>query len=206
MSGKALKSAIYFLLAHELAHVIFQHRPYSVLTAAEAQSQEIECDTFALDLMRRISVAPLGMALFFVMVSRFELAPADFESPAQFEARLRSKATHPLTSERLGRIAAYLPTHVDAFTRGQNQPALWRPRLLQVAQEIETIGSTLEDRDIRDLQRRRSLTVTYADLVDALSIDRREHGALAALGGCDQSPLVGKIRLDMSWRGLYYAL
>jgi hypothetical protein len=167
VSGKTLKSALYFLMAHELAHVILRHRRYSDLTAAEAQTQEIEADSFALDLMRRISVAPLGMAFFFVMASRIEPVPADFETAAAFEAYLRQKATHPLTSARLNAIAQYLRTHVDAFTRGQTLPTLWRPKILQVATEIGQIGTTLEDRAIRDLQRRRSLTVTYADLADA---------------------------------------
>lgn len=167
VSGKALKSAIYFLMAHELAHVCYGHSDYSSITIHEAKQQESQADTFALNIMRRISVPPIGMSIFFLVASRFEPAPGDFDTLGEFEAYLRERATHPLTSDRLMAIAQFIRDNVDAFTRGQSNPSAWIPRIRAVANEIEGIGKTLDDRQIRELQRRRSERVTLSDLANA---------------------------------------
>ena len=154
-------------MAHELAHILYRHRGYGSITAAEAQEQESQADAFALNVMRRISVAPMGMSIFFLVASRFELAPGDFETLAQYEAYLREHSTHPLTSNRLLAIAQGIRSNVDSFTRGQASPTLWRPRILAVADDIQRIGRTLDDRAIRELQRHRSQRVTLAELASA---------------------------------------
>jgi len=167
VSGKALKSGIYFLMAHELAHVMYRHRGYDRITANEAQEQEIQADAFALNLMRRIAVPPVGMSFFFLVFSRFELAPGDFGTLSQYEAYLRERATHPLTSNRLTAIADGIRRNVDSFVRGQRDPTLWRPRIFGMADDLQKIGQTLDDRAIRELQRYRSRTVTLAELAAA---------------------------------------
>lgn len=160
VSGKALKSAIYFLMAHELAHVLYGHQ-------GSTPQRESEADAFALNLMRRISVTPMGMSIFFLVASRFELAPGDFQSLSLYERYLREEATHPLTSSRLLSIAQGIRSNVDSFTRGQPSPRLWRPRIFSVADDIEGIGRILDDPAIRELQRARSRTVTVSELTAA---------------------------------------
>jgi hypothetical protein len=167
VSGKALKSGIYFLMAHELAHVLYQHRGYGTISALQAQRQETQADNFALNLMKRISVAPVGMSIFFMIASRFELAPGDFPSFSAYESYLRTSSTHPLTSQRLINIANYIQNNVDAFIRGQAHPNEWRQRMMRLADDIRKIGETLDDRGIRELQRARSLRVTLQDLSSA---------------------------------------
>ncbi len=164
VSGKILKSGIYFLMAHELAHVLYRHRGYRSITADKAQEQEKQADAFALSVMRRISVAPIGISFFFLAVSRFELAPGDFETWAAYESYLRERATHPLTSARLLAIAQGIRSNVDSFTRGQARPAHWRQRIFAVADDIEGIGNILDDRAIRELQRHRSRNLTLGEL------------------------------------------
>lgn len=167
VSGKALKSGIYFLMAHELAHVLHGHRGYGSISANQAQRQEIEADNFALDLMRRISVPPVGVSIFFMIASRFELAPGDFKSSAEYDTYLREKATHPLTSARLINIADYIRDNAHDFAYGQNQPALWKPKIISISEDIRTIGLTLDNPLSRELQRRRSIEVTVNELRNA---------------------------------------
>jgi len=164
VSGKALKSAIYFLMAHELGHVIFQHKPYDMIDGQEAQAQEMQADDFALNIMRRISVPPVGMVLFFMMCSRFEPAPGDFPNLQEYENFVRRTSTHPLTSRRLIAISRGIRSNVDAFCRGQKDPTLWQARIIKIADDIEAIGNGLDDRQIRELQKYRSETVKLSDL------------------------------------------
>jgi hypothetical protein len=167
VSGKALKSGIYFLMAHELAHVIYGHQGYDGITANQAQRQEIEADNFALNLMRRISVPPVGIAFFFMIASRFESAPGDFGSISAYESYLRERATHPLTSARLISVADYIRDNAHDFTRGQQQPSRWYSRIIALSNDIRNIGLTLNDRNIRELQRMRSIEITPNDLRNA---------------------------------------
>ena len=164
VSGKTLKSAIYFLMAHELGHVIFQHSPYNMISRQEAQAQEVQADEFALNIMRRISVPPIGMVLFFTVCSRFEPAPGDYPNPQEYDNIVRQTYTHPLTSQRLIAISNNIRNNADAFSRGQKDPNLWRPRIIRIADDIEAIGNTLDDRKIRELQKYRSETIKIGDL------------------------------------------
>jgi len=164
VSGKTLKSAIYFLMAHELGHVIHGHKGYKSLTSKQAQQQEIQADAFALNVMRRISVPPMGMATFFLIASRFELVPGDFGNNAKYEAYLQTQATHPLTSNRLLAISNNIRTNINSFARLQKNPSAFKPRILSIANNIEGISRILSDPKIRELQRYRSQRVTLSDL------------------------------------------
>jgi hypothetical protein len=164
VSGKTLKSAIYFLMAHELGHVIYQHKPYLMIKRQEAQTQEMQADEFALNLMRRISVPPVGMALCFAVVSRLEPAPGDYPNPQEYEDIVKKTFTHPLTSQRLLAISNGIRSNADAFSQGQKDPARWRPRIVQIADEIEVIGKTLDDPKIRQLQKFRGQTIKVENL------------------------------------------
>lgn len=164
VSGKTLKSAIYFLMAHELAHVIYQHKPYNMISRPEAQAQEMQADDFALNVMRRISVPPMGMVLFFTLCSRFEPAPGDFDSLEAYENFVKKMTTHPLTSQRLIALSKGMRSRAADFSQGQKNPAAWKTRIIKAADDIEKIADTLDDRRIRELQKYRSETVKMSDL------------------------------------------
>lgn len=157
-SQKSLKSAVYFLMAHELGHVIFQHPPYDVVSARHAQQQEMEADAFALNLMRRITVAPVGIVMYFVMASRWESAPGDFGSYEEFERYVQHQATHPLTSERITTIGRYIRANAGDFARGQLNSSQWVDKIHALGRQIEQLGADLDDAQLREYQRYRSLT------------------------------------------------
>lgn len=164
VSQKLLKSTVYFIVAHEYAHVMYGHAGYKSITAAQAQRQETEADAFALEVMRRIAVPPLSMAHFFMLVSRLEKSPADFETQAEYEAYLRTRATHPISSRRIIAVANALQANAASYARLQPNPQAWTQRIGMIAGQVRAVGETLDDPKMRQFMTMRSRTIAPASL------------------------------------------
>jgi hypothetical protein len=78
-----------FILAHELGHLRFHHNGSSV-------SNEKQADAFAVDVMQRTPLPPLGIMVFFMADAQMQ------DYPPQRDA------THPLSADRLRALAARL--------------------------------------------------------------------------------------------------
>jgi len=98
-----------FILLHELGHVYYGHTGRS---DSGSIAQEIQADKFALEVMARSPVPPIGALLFFM---------AD-ASMAEYPPRAR---THPLSGKRL---------HALAFSL---QDPLMKQQMLQLAQLLD---------------------------------------------------------------------
>jgi len=149
VAQKILKSVIFFVAAHEYAHVMYQHKNYNVITAMVAQQQESEADAFALEVMRRIGVPPSALTFFFLVASRLEASPGDFNSLVEYENYVRQRATHPVGALRILNLAKGIEDNIDAFTVLQKNPLEWRQKLQTQVQELRQIGNTLDDRNMR---------------------------------------------------------
>lgn len=166
-SGKMLKSGLFFVMAHEFAHVLKGHRPYDALSAQAAQAQEIEADRFALSVLRRIAVPPVGILLYFTMLSRTEQAPGDFDRIEDYETYMQHHATHPLTSRRLLEAAAYMEREAASFASLQTRPAEWIDRIRAMARSIAQTGRNLDDPQMREYLAQRSLSTSLDLLASA---------------------------------------
>lgn len=156
VSQKSLKSGLVFIMLHELAHIHQRHRPYHEISAAEAQAQEVEADRFAMRVLRRMSLPPLGVSLWFLAVSmRDPLAPG---SPSQ---------THPLTSSRLEAIAQDLRRSPEDFIEPANRGTFTAETIRGMASNIEAMGRQLSDPDMRSFVRERGRIATPALLSGA---------------------------------------
>lgn len=164
VSQKLTKSTVFFIVAHEYAHVMYGHKGYKAITALEAQRQETEADAFALEVMRRIAVPPLSLAHFFMLVSRLESSPSDFETPEQYETHLRQRTSHPVSAQRILAVADALQTNAASYVRTQSNPLAWEQRLQQASRELRAIGQTLDDRAMRRFLTHRALTMNSASL------------------------------------------
>lgn len=164
LSQKLTKSIVFFIVAHEYAHVMYGHRAYSETSAQEAQRQETQADTFALEVMRRIAVPPLSMVHFFALLSRLERSPADFDTPEQYEAYLRLGASHPVSARRILAIADALETNAASYVITQKDPKAWELRILDAARQLREIGNTLDDRAMRRFLTHRARTLDPASL------------------------------------------
>jgi hypothetical protein len=164
VSQKMTKSTIYFIAAHEYAHVMYGHAGYRSITAQQAQRQEAQADAFAMEVMRRIAVPPLGLAHFFMLMSRLEYSPADFPSTEQYEAYLQQQATHPLSSQRILALADTLQANAASYVRTQSASGDWVRRVMATARDLRIVGQTLDNRDMRRFLAQRSRTVAVASL------------------------------------------
>jgi hypothetical protein len=163
VSQKILKSAMAFIFLHELGHIHHQHLSYDKISPAEAQAQEAEADLFAMQVLRRMRLPPMGMTVWFMAISmRDPLAPG---SPRQ---------KHPLTSSRLNAIAEELRKRPTDFIEPANKGIFTADTILSIAEDINGIGRMLEDPNLRSFLRERGRIVTSELLGNACQAEQHD--------------------------------
>ncbi|MCP4748097.1 MAG: ImmA/IrrE family metallo-endopeptidase [Desulfobacteraceae bacterium] len=163
VSQKTLKSALAFILLHELGHMHFHHKSYNVISPEQAQIQEVEADRFAMKLLRRMRLPPLGMTLWFMAVSMRD--PLVSGSPRQ---------KYPLTSNRLQAIARDLRTSPADFIEPANRGKVSSNMICSLANDIDEIGTSLSSSDMRSFLRERGRLVTPAMLGGACEAEKHD--------------------------------
>lgn len=163
-SLKTIKSAIFFLMAHELAHVLYRHPGYVGVSARQAQANEAQADAFALEVMRRARTAPFGIVPWFMAAARFEATRADFRDDASYREYLEKRATHPLSADRLAAIARGIRADVEGFVSAENDNSAYRAAIARMADDIDNIAGVLADDGVRLLLDKHSREVTRAEL------------------------------------------
>ena len=148
LSQKILKSAIVFILAHELGHLRHHHPGYDI-PMRQARQNELQADNFAIEMMRRIGVAPMGITHFFMAALYLSSHRGDFSSDAQWEAYLRTRSTHPLSPQRMRGLSSKLKTHATDFARTEPDIRKAVAQINYVASQLDTIADVLTDRDIQ---------------------------------------------------------
>ncbi len=152
VSQKALKSALVWILAHELAHIYARHPGYGPgVSSQQAQQNEAEADRFANMIMRRIGVAPAGMVQFFMTMVNLEPGRGDFANDAAWKRYLQAEYTHPLTAKRLTAIADDLRRSPGDFTSEEKDQRAAVKRIQYIADQIASIGAILEDANMHRL-------------------------------------------------------
>jgi hypothetical protein len=104
-----LRSAIYFILTHEVGHIMFGHttEPPAVSTEAAIKKERF-ADIHALNVLQRTDILPDGMAEYFMIMSQWAPTISDFPSTAAYERYLKEETTHPVVGERIRWIAAQM--------------------------------------------------------------------------------------------------
>ena len=121
MSAWILSDAVYFLVAHEVGHLLLGHR--AGLTGAASQAQEMAADAFALDRFATIGRPPGGMVATFAWSLWFDVHDPDH-------------STHPLSGERLQAIADRLAAEPMQFAFSDSDPDRGQRAVMYVAGEI----------------------------------------------------------------------
>jgi hypothetical protein len=158
ISGKLLKSAVYFLLAHELGHVVLQHPGNASVAPSVSQTHEIEADAFAIASMAEIGVVPVGLIVYLRAASYYETPPSTFDQD-QYEEYMQTFSTHPITTARLHALTRAVRARMADFTT-ENAPALVESVIL----DIDGIATILSDVQMRRFQRLRSEQRSLASL------------------------------------------
>ncbi|NJM35673.1 MAG: hypothetical protein HC850_14335 [Rhodomicrobium sp.] len=131
--------AFAFIIAHELGHIRFRHKPLSDITPEEAQKDETQSDQFALDVLARTGTPPLGAVLFFQAQIYSLKHRAEFNSDEAFRKYVTLTMTHPLSIERIKAMTAYIQGPL-ARSRPK-ETAVWQGIAMQLGQ----IAAIMED-------------------------------------------------------------
>ncbi len=185
VSQKALKSALVWVMAHELGHIYFRHQGYAGVSPVQARHNEAEADRFANTIMRRIGESPSGMAQFFMMMVHFDPNQTDFADVAAWEAYQAEEATHPLTAARLNAIADDLERDPQEFAASDSDIRAGTERVVYVAQQMRAIGGFLADPEVLRSIKLKALATDPASL---------QRWNTAAAGAGTETPFAGRYR------------
>ena len=133
-SNQVFKTAVFFILAHELGHIRYGHAPYNTITREQAQRQEMQADRYAIDAMRHVGVPPLGMFPFFTMLSRMEGSVP---------------ITHPLSGSRLLQIARALEQSPEDFVPPNESKSRWVPVIRHYGSQFRTLIPVVDNPALR---------------------------------------------------------
>lgn len=132
VSSKVLRSSIFFILAHEVGHIMLGHKPG--LRGEASQQQEVAADAFALDRFASIGAPPAGMVLYFLA--------GRWRDPIGTAASL---GTHPVSPERISAIAKRMAADPEAFSFAEPDPQRGREQVLAIARELRSIAELSSD-------------------------------------------------------------
>lgn len=138
LSMKILKSQVFFLLAHEIGHILLDHDPTA--TGAASRAQELEADAFALEAFAAIGTAPSGMATWFYATRYLDPTGAEVEY-----------TTHPVFSARLAAFADRLAADPAAFSHSEPDFEAAQQRVAAVVDELRRLADLGDDDDMLDL-------------------------------------------------------
>ncbi len=126
---KTLKSALIFLILHNLGHCHFHHTQYSIISNQRIQLQEKQADEFALEVMARMHILPQGMVHWFTVT-----------------ALLANQHTvkHPISPDRLYDIAKWLKSNSKKFFHAKSETHPATNEVQAVALNISMIASQLK--------------------------------------------------------------
>jgi hypothetical protein len=142
-SQEVLKGSIVFTLAHEIGHAVGAHS--SRATANVRQQNEMAADRFAIDLFRRMGLAPVSIVPFFLIMAHLDRHRGDFETEAEWMAWHSAKGSHPLTGRRLRALASELRRAPEEFSRNLPNPSLAIVAVRAAAQQLDGIAPLLDD-------------------------------------------------------------
>ncbi|MEM1419362.1 MAG: hypothetical protein AAGF51_01925 [Pseudomonadota bacterium] len=132
-----------FALIHEIGHLFHDHPDFFDVSAEEAQADEVEADAFALEVLSRTGTPPLGPTLFFQAQAYSLPNQGQFETEAAWLKYLAERANHPITTDRLRAMGAYLRQTL-ADKRGDERD-IWA----FIGTRMDDIAEVLDDVDLQ---------------------------------------------------------
>jgi hypothetical protein len=181
LAQKILKGQVFFVLAHELGHVLYQHPGYDGVARTQTRRNEAQADSFALDIFARIGEPPMGMVPFFMLTAYADKGRGDFASEADWRADL-ARRTHPVNEERLRAVAAHLRERAPAYRETlPDRDAV--VVFLAIADQVDLIAGTLTDPQMQTFLAGRGRQVSLTGLAP-----RRPGQMLGAPCGASAGP------------------
>ena len=148
LSRQMVKSGIFWIMAHEVAHLYYRHPEYGQgVSHKQALLNEASADRFANEIMRRINVAPSGMANYFLFMAYWSPNRADFSSEQEWSDYQRLQATHLFTAERMKQMARDLKASPAGYSATEMDIPATIKRLQQTVGLLGRVANILEDQD-----------------------------------------------------------
>jgi len=145
--------AMFFLLCHEVGHLVLQHRSTADVTTERSRHQEGEADAFALEMMRSVGQPADGVLFYFLFVSVLGTYHA-----LEGGDKLKSLSTHPVSTDRIQTLIWHVQTHAADFVRVQADleaaQRYYRAWAALADQAVALAGDTVVQRVWRALGRR----------------------------------------------------
>lgn len=133
LSDKIFSSGLQFIMAHEVGHILLNHRPGR--SGAESQSQELEADAFAMEHFARLGGSPLGAFWYYVA--------AWWQDPVGDAVKARH--SHPVSPARIRAMSARLLAGPLDFAHGENDPQREATLIRQLALMIDGFADIIDD-------------------------------------------------------------
>jgi hypothetical protein len=143
ISQEVLKGTIVFTLAHEIGHVVGRHSPN--VTIDVRRRYEMDADRFAIDVFRRMGLAPVSIVPFFLIATHLQWHRGDFQTEREWMAWQREQASHPLSGQRLRALASELRRAPGEFARNLANPTRAVGAVRSAARQIDSIAPLLDD-------------------------------------------------------------
>ncbi len=156
-ANRIFDDIVVFILLHELGHVRWGHPGNAAVAPEASRANEEAADAFALDVLSRVNVAPLGLSMLFTVMANLWENRADYASEADYR-RAASARTHPLSPARLQSLAAHIAAAGRGFTGDSRAAAL------AVSLQISQVALLLADPGVQSLAARIGRTVAPDDL------------------------------------------
>ena len=107
LAQKSFRTAIFYVMLHEIGHIIYRHEGAKGVDPAVSRAREEEADAYALKIMARVGEPPLGVVNLFLTMAYLNDGRTDFSSDTRNEKQLAAR-THPLSAERMRTFAKTL--------------------------------------------------------------------------------------------------
>lgn len=132
LSGKIVSSAIQFILAHEVGHLMLDHR--LDVDAAGSQRQETEADRYALEHFARLGGSPMGV--FWYYLAAWWLDPVSSG---------RGASSHPVSPERITALGDRLLANPMDFAHAEADPAKEAEIVRQLGGMVKGLADMIDD-------------------------------------------------------------
>lgn len=135
--GKLYSTAIWFIIYHELGHILYHHPGNDIADKAKSRRNETQADSFALTVLRRVGDPVHAGIITFFMISQH------FTPFTENDVNYQTQATHPLTGYRLRAVADNLRKNAELYARSQSDPKRFTALYQANADEIRVMGDNL---------------------------------------------------------------